>query len=113
MAGPLAERQEGALQQWRRSADEHPHGLAARPVEPGIVQEARVEGRDTHEHGRRRESVDHGRDLELIVEEDRGPIQQRAVEGDEEAVGVIGRQGVQEHVAIPPAPGLMQDEGVG
>ena len=78
-----AELREGRVEQRRGAAHEQAHAGAGRPVEAGLGEEARVEGGDAHEDGRRGQLAQDGRRVEALVEQDRRRPDERAVERDE------------------------------
>ncbi len=78
-----------------------------------MLQEPRVEGRHAHQHRRARR---HGQDLAGVEpgqEKQRTAADEQHVDGHEQSVHVIDRQGVDQHVLLREAPGVDQRPGVG
>ena len=104
---------EGSLRQRCGAADEHPHPTAVPAVEVRILQQAGVEGRHAHHHRGFGEVLLDCPHIETGQENRRGTAQQGAVQGDEQAMHMEQRQGVQQHVVVPPAPTPAQGFGIG
>ena len=107
------ERLERAGEERGRPAYEEAHLAAGHDVEGWMVQEPRVERGHAHEDRRARKVAGHLGGVELAVEQYRRAVQQCTVERDEEAMGMEDRKGMEQDVALPPSPGLVQDERVG
>ena len=103
----------GGRRQRRGAADEHPHTAAVAAAEVRILQQAGVEGRHPHHHrGLGQVPLDRVH-VETGQEDRRSAAQQGAVQGDEQAMHMEQRQGVQQHVVVPPAPAPAQGYGIG
>ena len=111
--GSLLEGAEGIGEQRRRAGDEQPHVPADFPVEARLFQKPGVERRHAHEHRRSRQPAEDGVDVELRQKQNRRAVQHRAVQRHEQAVDMIDRQGVEQHVPRHPAPIAVQSQGVG
>ena len=104
---------EGLDEQRRRARDEEPHVAAGLAVERGLGQQARIEGRHAHHDRGAWQQADHGLGVEARQEQHLRTAQQNGVARHEEAVGVIDRQGVEQHVVGGKAPEPRQGIGVG
>ena len=112
MAGACRPFAMGVGEQRRRARDEQPHMLGGVLVQAGVLQQAGIEGRHAHHHGGAGHQLqDHVR-IELRQEDHRGAREQRDVARHEQAVGVIDRQGVDQHVLVGEAPVVDQRIGV-
>ena len=78
-----------------------------------LAEQARVEGRHAHDDGGARQQAHEGGELELRHPQDVRGVEQRRVQGDEQAVHVEDRQRMQQHVARHEAPVGVQRLGVG
>ena len=79
----------------------------------GLAEQAGVEGRHAHDDGGARHQAHEGGELELRHPQDARGVEQRGVQGDEQAVHVEDRQRMQQHVARHEAPVGVQRLGVG
>ena len=73
-------------------------------VRPGCAVEADIEGRDAHQHGGARESARTASASKPRWKRHRRAAQQRAVERHEQAVDMVDRQRVDQHVVAREAP---------
>ena len=89
MPGLRLERREGRLQQGRRAADEDAHVRHRRAGQAGMGGEADVEGRDAHQDRRARHVGEHRISVETLVPEHGRAVEQRPVQGHEQAVDMI------------------------
>ena len=92
--------------------DEEPHPRRRLGIQHVVLEQADVEGRHPHQHGRPRHQLEDPVDVELRQEDHRGVGEERDVGRDEEAVGVEDRQRVDQHVVRGEAPGVDQGPGV-
>ena len=96
----------------RRSRNEQPHMGGGLAGQRRMGQEPRVEGRHAHEDRRPRHRGKDFAGIEFRQEDHRGAGKEHRVDGHEQAVGVIDRQGVDQHVACGDAPIVDEGEGV-
>ena len=112
VAGALAPGLEGLDQHRRRAADEEAHVAAGHAIEPRLGEHAHVERRHAHEDGGARQQADDAAGVEAVEPEHLRAGEQGAVRGDEQAVHMEDRQGVDQHVAAlgrrAPAPVALQ-----
>ena len=113
MAGAFLPGAEGLDEQRRRSRDEQPHVGSGGARQRGLAQHAHVERGHAHEDGGARQGGDHRGRVELGEPEHLARAQQRGVDGDEQAMHVEDGQRVDQHVALLPAPVVLQRDGVG
>ena len=73
-------------------------------IEPRILQQARIEGRNTHHDGRARKGADDLSAAEGIHEEDTRTREQGSIAGNEQAVRVVERQRVEQNIPVGDAP---------
>jgi hypothetical protein len=99
-------------EQWRRARNEQPLMLGGFAVERGLAQQRRVEGRP-HKHGGACHQLDDQVGIKCRQKDHRGASEQRDVAGHEQAVGMIDRQRVDQHVLVGKAPVIDQAERVG
>ena len=107
--GPFAM---GIGEQRRGARNEQPHVLGGFLRQRRALQQPRVEGRHAHQHGRARHQLDDQFGIEFRQEDHRGAGEQRDVARHEQAVGVIDRQRVDQHVLVGEAPVVDQAVGV-
>ena len=107
--GPFAM---GVGEQRRRAGNEQPHVPRGFFGQRRALQQAGIEGRHAHQHGRARHQLDDQFGIELRQEDHRGAGEQRDVARHEQAVGVIDRQRVDQHVVVGEAPVVDQRERV-
>jgi hypothetical protein len=100
-------------QQRRRTGDEHPHGAADLGGEAGHRQQPGIKGRHAHHDRGARQQVQHLVGVEFRQENHAAAVQQHAMGGDEQPMGVEDRQSVQQHVVGPEAPNLVQHQRIG
>ena len=84
-----------------------------RRIEIVTGEQARIEGRHTHEGGGARQQGDHIRTVEFLAPDHLRAREKRTMTGNEKPVRVKNRQGVQQHVGIGEAPGVAQRHPVG
>ena len=83
------------------------------PAEAGLIQQPDVMGGHPHHHsGLRQQAHDLGR-IEARQEDRRRGAQERAMQGDEQAVGMEHGQDVQQQVVVLPSPAGEQGPGIG
>jgi hypothetical protein len=107
---------EGAVrlgEQRRRAAGEQPHMGAGLAGEAGMLEQARIERRHAHHGGRLRQQPQHLVGIELLQEDHRAARDHHGIGGGEQAVRVIERQRVKEHVLVGETPALHQHLRVG
>ena len=102
----------GLGEQRRGARNEQPHVRGRLGVQHLVLEQAHVEGRDAHQHGRPRHQLEDPVDVELRQEDHRRAGEQRDVGRDEEPVGVEDRQRMDQHVVGGVGPGLAQRLGV-
>ena len=78
----------GLLQQGRGAGYEQAHVGALRAAKIRVGQQTRIEGRHTHEDTCPRQQIDDLARIELRQQQHGRRVQQRAMTGDEESVGV-------------------------
>ncbi len=103
--GPFAM---GVGEQRRGAGNEQPHVLGGFAGQRRALQQPGVECRHAHQHGGARHQLDDQVGIELRQEDHRGAREQRDVAGHEQAVGVIDRQRVDQHVLVGEAPVIDQ-----
>ncbi len=103
---------EGLFEQRRRARDEQAHAGRDFAREVGAREQAHVVGRHAHQHARPRQRAITApaskRGRKII----RAPAKQRRVDRHEQAVRVVDRQHVEQHVGRAEAPGLAQRQRV-
>ena len=103
----------GVGQQGRRPADEQSHVGAACPIETAMFEQAGVERRNAHERRGARQRLNDRVGVKAVMEDHLRPRQQRDIDGDEQAMRVENRQGVDERVVRREAPQIDERERVG
>ena len=86
--------------------------VQVRGAEAGLGEQARIKRRHTHHDRRVRQRRDHAPCVEFGVPKHACARQQGAVTGHEQAMHVIQRQRVQQHVVVGKAPAINQRQGV-
>ena len=112
MAGARGPFAMGIGEQRRGARNEQPHMLGGFLRQCRALQQPRVEGRHAHHHGRARHQLDHQFRIEFRQEDHRGAGEQGDVARHEQAMGVIDRQRVDQHVLVREAPVVDQAVGV-
>ena len=102
----------GVGEQRRRAGNEQPHVLRRLLGQRRALQQPRVERRHAHQHGGARHQLDDEIRIEFRQEDHRRAREQRDVAGHEQAVGVIDRQRVDQHVLVGEAPVIDQRERI-
>ena len=82
-------------------------------VQARLGQHAHVQRRHAHEQRRARQVLDHHARIELRQPDHLAAVEQRAVDGHEQAMHVEDRQRVDQHVAFFPAPVVLEHLRVG
>ncbi len=113
MAGGGAPLAVGLGQKGRRAGDEQPHSLHRLAVQPRMLQQAGIEGGHPHKGGGAGQKVDDLASVELRKEDHRPAGHQQYVDGHEQPVHMIDRQGVDQHILRRETPGADQGAGVG
>ena len=103
----------GFGQQGRRARDEQAHMLRGLRRQVRALQQTGVEGRHAHHGGGARHQAHDGVRVELGQEQHGSARQHEGVGGHEKPVGMIDRQGVDEHVGRAETPEIHQRQGVG
>ena len=78
-----------------------------------VRQQPGIEGRHAHHHRRGGQRREHRVQIELRQQDHAGARKQRDIGGDEQAVDVKNRQGVQQHILRGEAPDSLEAVGVG
>ncbi|OQC06313.1 MAG: hypothetical protein BWX79_02115 [Alphaproteobacteria bacterium ADurb.Bin100] len=120
VAGALLPFGEGLDQQRRRARNEQAHPLCGFSREGRLGQHAHIQRGYAHEHGGLAHAGDDGPGVEPVQPYHLAAIEQRRMNGHEQAMHVEDRQRVDEHVAPAvrpsgsrPAPVVLQHHGVG
>ncbi len=112
MPGARLEIDERLLEQWCRPRDEQPDVVGLLLAEVALPEQARVIRRYAHQHRALRQIAHDLADVVAGQPAHAGAGQQRAADGDEQAVDVEDRQRVQQAIGIAESPGLHQRLGV-
>ncbi len=113
MTGGLAPFAVGLGQQGRRAGDEQSHPLHRLATQVRMLQQPGIEGRHPHQGGRPRHKADDLPGVEPGQKEHRPAGHQEHVDGHEQPVHVVDRQGMDQHVLGGEPPGSGQRPGIG
>ena len=112
MAGACPPFPVGFGQQGRRARDEQAHVLGGLGRQVRALQQAGVESGHAHHGGGAGHQAQNRVRIELGQKQYGSASQHEGVGGHEKPVGVVDRQGVDEHVGGAEAPEVHQSEGV-
>ncbi|ESX22226.1 hypothetical protein X766_01885 [Mesorhizobium sp. LSJC255A00] len=113
VAGALAPGVVRFGEQRRRAGNEQADVLRRLGIQPVLLQEPGIEGRHPHQHCRAGQERDDAAGVEFLLEQHRGAGHQGDVGGDEQAVRVEDRQGMDQHVIPGETPLLDQHARIG
>ncbi|MNV31507.1 hypothetical protein D3C71_1228180 [compost metagenome] len=112
VAGALLPFLEGFDEQRCRACDEQAHVLHSLFVQTCLGQHAHVQRGHAHEHCGAGHGGDDGLGVELGHPDHLAAVDERAVDGDEQAVDVEDGQCVDEHIPLLPAPVVLEHDSV-
>ena len=113
MAGARAPFAVRLRQERGRARNEQANMLCCLPRQPHIRQQPRVEGRHAHHHRGLRHQAKHLVRIRPRQKQHRASRHQGRVGRHEQAMGMVDRQRVQQHVAVGEAPGGRQGARIG
>ena len=119
MSGALGPGLEGLQQQGRRAGHKQTHGRAGLGVQARLAQKAHIQGGHAHEDGGLRQIRQHLLGLKARHPNHFAAVEQRAVQGDKQAVHMEDGQAVDQHIPTAlrpcgsrPAPVFLEHLGI-